>query len=233
MSAFPPRGAALIRALLSLAACAGLTACGGSSSTTPARSAAAASASRPAAPAPSTTAPAQSIHVAGAHAKAPARSRSSSAPAATALRHAFASFATCLSAHGVKLPPGTGTASALTLKGVDTKTVTYRRAQSACIPAVTAALKAATGKHPSPRSPTPGAPAKPGSPLASIKVPASATAILDRFTACMRSHGIPTFPEPTGASFDLAHTNIDSHSPGYKAAETACNQILRALDPPG
>lgn len=233
MSAFPHRRALTTSTLLCLAASAGLTACA-SSSSTPARSttaSASASASQPATPDPATTAPAHSTYstrVAGAHTRAPAGSRPSSAPAATTLRHAFASFTACLSAHGIKLPARTGTASTLTLKGVDTKTVTYRRAQSACIPAVTAALKA-TSKHPTPHSTPPA----PGSPLAAIKVPASATAILEHFTACMRTHGIPTFPHPTGASFNLTHTNTNTHTTTYKTAETTCNPILRTLDPRG
>jgi hypothetical protein len=49
----------------------------------------------------------------------------------------------------------------------------------------------------------------------------------------MRGHGIAGFPEPTGASFDLTGTGLDTHSASYKAAETACNHILQALDPRG
>lgn len=67
----------------------------------------------------------------------------------------------------------------------------------------------------------------------SVKVPASVTAIMTRFTTCMRTHGINGFPEPKGASFDLPGTNIDSHTPAYKSAEAKCNAILQALDPRG
>jgi hypothetical protein len=220
----------VIGALLLLVTCVGLTACGGTAAKTTAASSSSASApapaSRPVPPVPSRTTPSATSH------SKPASSHSSPTATSAALRHAFASFAACLSNNGVKLPAGTGSGSAspFSLKGVDTKSATYRRALQACIPVVNAALKAATGKHPGAASPS--APStRPA--LPPVKVPAPVTAIMTRFTACMRSHGVPGFPEPKGASFNLTHTNIDSKSPQYKSAEARCTNILRALDPPG
>jgi hypothetical protein len=148
------------------------------------------------------------------------------------LNRALSSFTTCLVLHGVKLPSGAA-ASGLSLKGVDTKSPAYRGALRACIPVVNAALKAATGKHPGAASPSPGAARTSRSPLPAVKVPAAVTAIMTSFTVCMRKNGVAGFPEPTGASFDLAGTNIDSHTPAYKSAEAKCNPVLQALDPTG
>jgi len=64
-------------------------------------------------------------------------------------------------------------------------------------------------------------------------VPAAVTAVMDRFTACMRTNGVAGFPEPRGASFDLTGTNVDASSPQYKEAQTKCNPILNAMMPKG
>jgi hypothetical protein len=47
-----------------------------------------------------------------------------------------------------------------------------------------------------------------------------------RFAACMRSHGVPNFPDPTTESdgtpiFDLSNTGIDAHSPSPQVREAA------------
>jgi hypothetical protein len=131
----------------------------------------------------------------------------------------------------------------LSLKGVDTKSPSYRHALAACIPVINAALKAATKTRPGSASPSGGGSGSGGSPGAggspggsgsakvpAVKVPASVTAGFERFTACMRSHGVPGFPEPTGASFNLSGTNLNPHSPQYKAAEAKCDPILMAVD---
>ncbi len=61
-------------------------------------------------------------------------------------------------------------------------------------------------------------------------VPAAVSAVLVRFTACMRAHGVLGFPRPTGAHFSLAGTHLNPAGPRYKAAEAYCNQILLVLD---
>ena len=202
---------------LSIVAVGVLAGCGGGSSSTVAAKHATAATIGPATTTRSgASTPARPLHA-------------TSAPSAK-LKQAFASFAACLSKNGVKLPAGTSSHSAFSLKGVDTKSATYRRAQSACVAVVNSALKAATSKRPGSTSPsTPST--RPV--LPPVKVPASVTAIMTRFTTCMRSHGVPGFPEPKGASFELSGTKIDTHTPAYKSAEASCTSILRALDPPG
>jgi hypothetical protein len=47
-----------------------------------------------------------------------------------------------------------------------------------------------------------------------------------KFAACMRSHGVPTFPDPNpGGGFSLAGTSINVGSPRFQAAQETCNKI--------
>ena len=142
-----------------------------------------------------------------------------------ALMRAVATFRACLSKNGVKLPAGAP--RALSLRGVDTKSASYRRALATCRPVLIAALRSTAKSPPSSAS----SPAPRTAPTASsIKVPAFITATMRSFTRCMRTHGVPAFPDPKGASFDLSGTNLDTHAPAYRSAEAKCNHILQALD---
>ena len=176
-----------------------------------------------------------------------ARSAGSSSVAGARFRQALSSFAACLSRNGVKLPSASGShgAQAFSLKGVDTKSASYRKALVACRPVLTAAFRSAANARSKPASPSAagspaGGPGAGGSPGASgsarippVKVPPRVTAIMSRFTACMRTNGVAGFPEPQGASFNLSGTHLDPHSPQYKTAEARCNSILQALDSQG
>ncbi len=44
----------------------------------------------------------------------------------------------------------------------------------------------------------------------------------------MRSHGVPSFPDPSdnGSGFTLSAPGINSSSPAFKAAQTACSALL-------
>jgi hypothetical protein len=48
------------------------------------------------------------------------------------------------------------------------------------------------------------------------------------FARCMRSHGVSSFPDPSanGGGFTLSAPGINSSSPAFKAAETACKDLL-------
>jgi len=125
----------------------------------------------------------------------------------------------------VKLPAGGGT-QAFSLKGVDAASPEYRSALAKCRPVLTAALQSASKARPAPA--THAAPSSHnGGPPPNIKVPAAIAAGLKGFTACMRSHGINAFPEPTGENFNLTGTGVDAASSQYTAAQTACNPILQ------
>jgi hypothetical protein len=51
-----------------------------------------------------------------------------------------------------------------------------------------------------------------------------------RFSACMRSHGVPNFPDPSsgsGLGFHIqASSGVDPFSPAFKAAQTSCRKLL-------
>ncbi len=93
---------------------------------------------------------------------------------------------------------------------------------------------------PSTSTPAPPAPAAHGAEpvgaagiLHAKKVPAAVTTTLQRFTACMRSSGVPGFPEPQGAGFNLSATHLNPSSPQYKAAEAHCTAILEGVETQG
>lgn len=58
---------------------------------------------------------------------------------------------------------------------------------------------------------------------------------LVKYAQCMRSHGVPGFPDPTttdggigvpsGFTFDTAGRNLDQKSPRYQAAARACQSL--------
>ena len=58
-----------------------------------------------------------------------------------------------------------------------------------------------------------------------------------KFATCMRSHGIPNFPDPTGGGFAFARpSGMDMHSPQVQAAQHACRKYMTAagkIIPPG
>ena len=49
-----------------------------------------------------------------------------------------------------------------------------------------------------------------------------------RFADCMRSHGVPNFPDPTTSphAFKQALDPSTAHSPAFQSAETACRHLL-------
>jgi hypothetical protein len=48
-----------------------------------------------------------------------------------------------------------------------------------------------------------------------------------RFSECMRSHGVPSFPDPTGQGIHIGRgSGIDPSSPAFKAAQSACGKLL-------
>jgi hypothetical protein len=84
----------------------------------------------------------------------------------------------------------------------------------------------------------PGAGSAAGSPattgrarIPAPRVPAAVTTVLQRFASCMRSNGVPAFPAPKGATFNLNATHLNPTSPQYKSAEAHCESILQAVDP--
>jgi hypothetical protein len=55
-----------------------------------------------------------------------------------------------------------------------------------------------------------------------------------RFAHCMRSHGVSSFPDPSpnGAAFNLNIGGVNSSSPAFIAAQSACEPLLPVKRPP-
>jgi hypothetical protein len=49
-----------------------------------------------------------------------------------------------------------------------------------------------------------------------------------RVSECMRSHGVPNFPDPSGAAggFNLNGTGINPESPAFRSAQQTCFKLL-------
>jgi hypothetical protein len=54
------------------------------------------------------------------------------------------------------------------------------------------------------------------------------------FSECMRSHGVPNFPDPAaGGGIDIPQgSNINPFSPSFKAAQAQCHKLLPGGGPP-
>jgi hypothetical protein len=51
-----------------------------------------------------------------------------------------------------------------------------------------------------------------------------------KFAACMRSHAVPNFPDPTSNGQGLGPpVHVDKHSPAFQTAQQACGSLLAAI----
>jgi hypothetical protein len=151
------------------------------------------------------------------------------------LRQAFAKFATCMRANGVNFPtPNTsGKGPIFSAKGINTTSPAYRAAVAKCRSVLSTAFRASAGTRGSGRTAGSTSQAKPAPVVRpKVKVPPAITHDLERFTACMREHGVTSFPEPEGASFNTTHLHLDPNSAQYKAAAKTCEPILQAAFAP-
>jgi hypothetical protein len=53
-----------------------------------------------------------------------------------------------------------------------------------------------------------------------------------RFAQCMRSHGVPNFPDPTSPQEFKLYIASSEGSPAFQSAETACQHLLPSGGPP-
>jgi hypothetical protein len=129
-------------------------------------------------------------------------------------------FASCMRSHGVPNfpdPPSNGqirlqiqqTPDSTSVNGVEVNGPAFRSAMTAC-------------KSYLPNGGTPSA-----AQTAKIKAEALAMA------RCMRSHGVPNFPDPKfqagpngGVGIQLGGSGIDPNSPAFQAAQKECGPIL-------
>jgi hypothetical protein len=130
-------------------------------------------------------------------------------------------FASCMRSHGVSnFPDPTGgrlalqiqqTPNSTTVNGVEVNSPAFQSAMGACRPYL----------------PNAGTP----SPAQTAKATSQALAM----SRCMRSHGVPNFPDPklqTGPyggvafSVDFGGTGIHPNSPAFQAAQKDCGSII-------
>jgi hypothetical protein len=119
-------------------------------------------------------------------------------------------FAQCMRSHGVlDFPdpsPSRGFLSAISASGINTHSSTFQAALQAC------------KKY------------NPDGNMAPAQSAAENTRAL-QFSQCMRSHGVPNFPDPSTGPvgeqvIDLRRTGIDLSSPTFQAASEACQKIV-------
>ena len=119
-------------------------------------------------------------------------------------------FAACMRSHGVPNFPDPGSGGGITINGgsgINPDSPQFQSAQRACQKLLPA------GKAPSP--------------AAQAKLQAE----LLKYSACMRSHGVPNFPDPQfqggGARLMIGpNSGIDPNSPQFKQAQNDCKQDL-------
>lgn len=146
-------------------------------------------------------------------------SASTSTTAAAFKPDQMVSFARCMRAHGVpNFPdPGSngnggiqiqatktaGSGASMTVNGVSVSAPAFQSAMQSC------RSDLPNGGHPPPLS-------------------AARKQAMLQFSACMRAHGLPNFPDPmfgSGGKVELRATpqeGIDPNSPGFQRAQAAC-----------
>jgi hypothetical protein len=120
-------------------------------------------------------------------------------------------YSQCMRAHGVTNFPDPLTAGPGAKEAVDWNSPTFQAAQAAC------------RQYAEPGAPTP------------VVQSAQREADLLRFAQCMRSHGVPTFPDPDSQGhFNIAGTGINTNSSAVVAAGRTCLPTSNgAVQPPG
>jgi len=123
-----------------------------------------------------------------------------------------AKFSACMRSHGVKNFPDPGSQGTIQIgssSGIDPSSPTFQAAQSACRKLLP------NGGQPSPQQ------------VAQMQHQALA------FSACMRKHGLPDFPDPTftGHGIRMAirggpGSDLNPQSPAFQAAQKACQDKL-------
>ncbi len=137
-------------------------------------------------------------------------SGSSSSPGSQAV-----AYSACVRAHGVPNFPdpkitthGNGVSVAIGINPSISSNPHFKSAQQACI-------KLLPG----------GGPGEEGS---SRQISPSEQSQYLKAAACIRSHGIPNFPDPTfsGGGVHIEHQNLNESSPAFKAAVHACESLI-------
>jgi hypothetical protein len=120
-------------------------------------------------------------------------------------------FSRCMRAHGVPNFPDPGSGGGISItsgNGIDPNSSQFQSAQQACQKYLP------VGKPPSPAQ------------------QAKMRATFLKFSACMRSHGVPSFPDPqfvgggVRVGIKISPGGVDPNSPQFQQAQNACKQYL-------
>lgn len=125
-------------------------------------------------------------------------------------------FARCMRANGASdfpdpvapgsVPPPAGGKTSYLGNGFNPNSPTVQAAEQAC-------QRYATGL------------AKPVTPAVAARVQAQQL----KYAQCMRSHGVPDFPDPSSTGGFAIPNSIDQNGPSYQAAVSACQSLQRSL----
>jgi hypothetical protein len=114
----------------------------------------------------------------------------------------------CMRSHGEPNFPDPDANGAISINGINPDSPAFKHAMEAC-------------KKYAPNGGRPPSPAQ----------LAAAQAAALRFSACMRSHGLPNFPDPdfSGGHVSMRINGIDPQSPTFQAAQKACRKDLPGM----
>jgi hypothetical protein len=142
-------------------------------------------------------------------------------------------FARCLRSHGFPNFPdptssGQITHEMLANAGIDLRQPAVLQAADACVSVTHGVLtKAGVARFAAERS-SPSASSSAGTPTQAQIKQGQQDAV--RFARCMRSYGVPNFPDPTSpGEFKLSlspSSGGNARSPAFQSAETACQHLL-------
>jgi hypothetical protein len=107
-------------------------------------------------------------------------------------------FSACMRTHGAPNVPDPDVRGQLLITGIDPNSPQFRSAEKDCQKFI-----------PKQQPPSPAQ-----------RAHAQAQAL--RFAACMRSHGVPSFPDPTFSAGNIGQRGIDSNSAQFRAADKVC-----------
>jgi hypothetical protein len=129
-----------------------------------------------------------------------------SAQAASSSGHSALAYAQCMRSHGVPDFPDPNSQGEFDSANLPASSPQFQAAQQAC------------------RNVLPGGGGQRTSGGAALN--AQQQAQLLQFSKCMRSHGVPDFPDPSSHGLDLGSGAVDPQSPQFQSAQNACKSYL-------
>jgi hypothetical protein len=144
-------------------------------------------------------------------------------------------FARCLRSHGFPNFPDPTSSGQLTHEmlanaGIDLHQPALLQAADACVSVTHGVLtKAAVARFAGEQVP-PSASSSAGAPTQAQIKQGQQDAV--RFAQCVRSHGVPNFPDPTSPREFKLYIASSEGSPAFQSAETACRPVLPGGGPP-